>query len=764
MIEGIKQINWKVILGINLLVILWGCFVNGRIEKHEIVFNEIPLLSWGGETGTKNYVDESFQDSKFWFRVDTGKLEKGIYRVHISYDTDSSANSVGFFPSEDSYQAVLADSTFLDAQYQEFEQEIWVNRTISNMNISIDRDNVGYLYINNITITRSQYRSFTYLMLTLLFKLFIVDAVLCVIRYKEKIKENYLFLLGFASVFLISSLGIFTNSIIEGHDIWFHLARIEGIKDGILSGALPVKIQPNWLNGYGFAVSTMYGEILLYIPAMLRALGMPMQFAYKAYQLMINFLTVYVAWFSFSRISKNKYIGLLGSAIYAMSIYRIGSIWVRSGVGEYSAMIFFPLVVLGVWELLVADNTKEVLKKSWIWWAIGYAGMIQTHVLSCEVVTVFVVLICLLTIRRVFRKETLFALFKAIGTVVITNLWFLVPFLDYLREDFKVFGEKPVEYIQRVGITLYQLLSITTGGRGTYQRYVPGVNGTVPFSLGGGMIIVIMAVSFLLTQKVWNSRKEKNGVLICLCLIILACFMSTCLFPWDALTDMNGLFKTLIVGIRRPTRFMTVAVVLVSLLACLLFMKLKEKMKPLHVKLLAISLCAVCAVECMLFTDFIMRNNSNIQKYDGSLIKWDLAISGAEYFYTGTDCLAALTDSEFTGTAIVLASEKDYNHLLIECESDETSYIDCPIFYYRGYQAVDTVTHQKFNVTKGENNKLRIILPEDYHGKIEVYFEEPWYWRGAEVLSLISILILVGTSVYFFRRKKDGKESISNST
>lgn len=757
MIERIKQIRRieeKVVLGINLLVLLLGCVFYGRIEKQEIVFSEIPLLGWGGETGTKNYVDETFQDSKFWFRVDTGKLEKGIYRVYISYDTNSSANSVGFFPSEDSYQAVLADSTSLDAQYQEFEQEIWVNRAISNMNISIDRDNVGYMCINNITITRSQHRSFTYLMLMLLFKLLVVDTVLCMIRYKEKIRKNYVFLLGFASIFIISSLGVFTNSMIEGHDIWFHLARIEGIKDGILSGAFPVKIQPNWLNGYGFAVSTMYGEILLYIPALLRVLGMPMQFAYKFYQLIINFLTVYVAWFAFFKISKNKYIGLLCSAIYALSIYRIGSIWIRSGVGEYSAMIFFPIVVLGIWELLIADNTKEAVKKSWIWWAMGYAGMIQTHVLSCEVVTVFVVLICLLTIRRVFRKEALIALFKAIGVVAITNLWFLVPFLDYLREDFKVFGEKPVEYIQRVGITLYQLLSITTGGRGTYQRYVPGVNGTVPFSLGLASIIVLMSVSFLLTQKVWNAKKEKKILMICLSLTILACFMSTCLFPWDALIDMNGLFEALIVGIRRPTRFMTVAVVLVALLGCLLFMELKEKMQPLHIKLLASGLCAICAVECMFFTDCIMRNNSNIQRYDGSLIRWDLAISGAEYFYTGTDCLAALTDLEFTGNAIVLASEKDYNHFFIECETDETGYVDCPIFYYRGYQASDITTSEAFKVSRGENNKLRIFLPEGYKGEIEVCFKEPWYWRMAEVISLMAILTLVGVGICNFLRGK----------
>lgn len=68
---------WKILIGINILVIIAGCIINGRIRQGEIKFIEIPVYSWEGETGFYNCIDESFQDAKFWFAVKTGELACG---------------------------------------------------------------------------------------------------------------------------------------------------------------------------------------------------------------------------------------------------------------------------------------------------------------------------------------------------------------------------------------------------------------------------------------------------------------------------------------------------------------------------------------------------------------------------------------------------------------------------------------------------------------------------------------------------------------
>ena len=45
----------------------------------------------------------------------------------------------------------------------------------------------------------------------------------------------------------------------NGDDLCFHLARLEGLKDGILDGQIPVNIQPEGLGGNGY-LNAMYAR------------------------------------------------------------------------------------------------------------------------------------------------------------------------------------------------------------------------------------------------------------------------------------------------------------------------------------------------------------------------------------------------------------------------------------------------------------------------------------------------------------------------
>lgn len=66
-------------------------------------------------------------------------------------------------------------------------------------------------------------------------------------------------------MYLHSCYPLLNEYIIVGHDLAFHLNRIEGIKKGLLSGQFPVRIHPTHFGGYGYATPIMYPEMLLYI-------------------------------------------------------------------------------------------------------------------------------------------------------------------------------------------------------------------------------------------------------------------------------------------------------------------------------------------------------------------------------------------------------------------------------------------------------------------------------------------------------------------
>ena len=90
--------------------------------------------------------------------------------------------------------------------------------------------------------------------------------------------KNKKYTVCYLVIILMASIPLFNNYLIRGHDIYFHLMRIEGLAQGLGAGEFPVRIQPAWYDGYGYAVSVFYSDLFLYPAALLipsAALFMP---------------------------------------------------------------------------------------------------------------------------------------------------------------------------------------------------------------------------------------------------------------------------------------------------------------------------------------------------------------------------------------------------------------------------------------------------------------------------------------------------------
>lgn len=71
-------------------------------------------------------------------------------------------------------------------------------------------------------------------------------------------------------------------------------------------------------------------------------------------------------------------------------------------------MMFFPLVALAVYKIYSEDVGKwQVYRKNALILAIGMSGLICTHILSTQMITVMLVLLCLLFLNKTFRKNTI---------------------------------------------------------------------------------------------------------------------------------------------------------------------------------------------------------------------------------------------------------------------------------------------------------------------------------------------------------------------
>lgn len=171
-------------------------------------------------------------------------------------------------------------------------------------------------------------------------------------------------------VTVLASYPLFYGMTGPGHDLNFHLYRIEGIKDGLLSGQFPVRLHPTHNHGYGYISSSLYPELFLYFPALLRLLGASPVAAYHIFVFSINGMTAWIMYVCAKGMARSRYAGLLASVLYTLSTWRAVNLYHRAAVGEALAMLFFPLLLYGLYLLLAGDCRK--------WWVLAQIG--RAHV------------------------------------------------------------------------------------------------------------------------------------------------------------------------------------------------------------------------------------------------------------------------------------------------------------------------------------------------------------------------------------------------
>lgn len=560
----------------------------------------------------------------------------------------------------------------------------------------------------------------------------------------KSIKKNIYVFLGLGIAIIVSSLGVLDSNLHYGHDLVVHLARIAGVREGIKTGQFPVRIQPGWSNGYGYAISVFYGDIFLYFPAVLTFFKLSIITAYKIYVIAVNTGTVLLAYFCFKHISRSKYIGVACSVIYTLSMYRICNLYIRAAVGEYTAMMFYPVIVLGMWKIL--RRSKDEKENGWIILTLGMSGIIQTHVLSCVMMVFFMLLVCIVSIKSVLQKNTLMQFLKSVCATICLNAWFLIPFLDYSREELDVFQNVDFYGIQELGLTVYDLFAWTTKGAGRVRE---AYCDRIPVTMGGASILIIILGIIVLARNTEWEEKEKVNIIGSLLLVVLSAIMTLTIFPWNKLEKISLLHR-LVGTLQFPFRFMAVCMVFVSLLACLLLVVCERKVdNRKHFMILLFVFCFLSAWQSMEFTDRILINSTEYpMEYPYTDITNILAGTYNDlYYYVGTNYNDIYSHDDIEGDVLVENQERNGNEFnnafTIKCKTRNEASMMLPLAYYPDYQCEDVETGNVYKTFRGTDNRLCTVLPENYEGTLRIGFKEPWFWRFSELISLFSSIALL---------------------
>ena len=688
----------------------------------------------------------------------TGKfaIGSGAYDVSVSYEAEA-LNGYAELYSESGITEPVSAKIMLVPDKTNVSSKIYIpfGRSLHDLQLNIHYTGPESLVVYGIDIVENT--SYRWVPITGYLLLFILlDVVLWFLfaksghRAREYIREHYE-LPVLLIIIALSSLPSFADFLYEGHDLHFHLARIIAVSHEIYYGQFPVRMLTDMLRGYSYPTSTFYCDLFMYPFALIYMLGVPLRVCWQMYVIAVNTFTAAVSYFCFRKISDSRDIGLIGTALYALSAYRIVDIYLRSAMGEFTAMAFIPFVALGIWSIYYDDESEES-RRGWIYLGLGMTSIALCHLLSLEMISLFLIIFCLLEYKRTFTKAVISSILKAALITVLLSCWFIFPMLLSMHEIGLSMYEHQT-YIQAEGAYPVQVFNMFMRGKGYSTTATPM---EMPLSLGGGMVISLAMLLYVIMRRDFGDRcRQRNAFLM----VVISILFSMYFFPWDSIASIteNRLpeVSRLARMVQYPWRFMEITTVLLSVCTVCILRRMDRKL--ISFKCWTFLLLLGTVISLGAFYDPFINEAEWTRASDEYYM--DASIGREEYLPEDSGRLADLTYEVMASDDIdVLAYDaSDGERTLKIANKGEADDVLIPLFSYPGYHAEDIKTHEEMAIGFGDNARIMINIPAGYSGMVRVYYKEPFTWRIFEIISLVSAVFLIIGMVRGFT-KKSGRQ------
>ena len=535
-------------------------------------------------------------------------------------------------------------------------------------------------------------------------------------KYLED-KENRIVLLISLFTLIVACAPLFTRLCINGHDLEYHLLRIESLKEGILNGRPFLKVNMLFFGGAGYASSMFYPDLLLYIPALLRVCGVSINLSYHIFVAVCVILCYVSAFYCAWGITGSRYGGVFAAVMVTLGSYHLEDIYVRSAVGEYTAFIFIPLVIYGIYNVLCMGMDRPYIL------GLGFLGLLLCHTGSF-VMCIFLCGAVFLIKLRVFINRPALILKVALTALVTAGIgcFYWLPLIEQLLSSEFMVSIPWMKPVDEAG-TFFSVFS----------REFP--------SVGTGLILFYVL-------RLFADRKEDGELIgfsdLLYCFGVFFALLSTRLFPWERLGGVMGF-------IQFPWRFFIAASVLFAFSdGILLYILLKRAGKALSLK--EASLCAAAAAGIFLAAslsglDVMERNAQGFYDYSDdyySYAPFTANVIAGEWLPVSVkdrDRLIEQSRHAVGDRGQELRFERYKNELTLYAEG-AGEYADVPFIYYKGYGAMSG-DGQSLKVDGGGSNGLLRVYLNGVSGPVRVWYRGTAAQRLSLVISGFTLLIIL---------------------
>lgn len=522
-----------------------------------------------------------------------------------------------------------------------------------------------------------------------------------------------------------------------GHDVYFHMTRMEALAQEIEAGNVPARLYYFIYEGYGYASPMFYGDLFLIIPALLILAGVPMPLAYKAFMIICVCACLLMAYYCGKKMFKKRSSAVCFAFTYAVSSYFAVDVFTRAAIGEMQAFVFVPLAFLGLHSIINEEG------KYWYYLPIGLGCVLFSHLITSVMTAAFLLVYALIHSVKLVKAP------KKIGAIALCALVFLLitasfmfPLLEQLAdtEFLSTDGSSATVFgtMEQRSMTVKQLFSLFNLNE-DHEYWIPNGIGYLP--------IILLVFRFVVLRKTRFCMGDGYFITANVCL-----FMISSLFPWE-----KEFFQNLFGTIQFPWRIMLFATLFLALAAA----DYCSRMEKTDVTTFT---CFACIAGVCAFGSVYMPRYNTYASYEetGTKVTYykdkniGYNIGTGEYLPTGTKRGSLMYRGSVIktdGTNKTFTQEKNGDiYVPIEYSENMGTYIDLPLIKYKGYTAV--FTDKDGNETNlvpfyGENNVLRLYLEDiKTDGTVYVTYSGTAIQHISFWVNIIAVLCLGGWILY----------------
>lgn len=556
-----------------------------------------------------------------------------------------------------------------------------------------------------------------------------------ILQFINHSSYSRLFILVVGGILIVNLGVLLIPGIPCAHDLSFQLSRISSIADAFKLGEIP-RVYPNYFSGYGYANGLFYGDILLYIPALLVAFGMKVVTAYKWLLVLLTVATMASIYYCTKTIIKSRYAGLIAVTLCTLSSYRTVNIFLRGALAEVSALVFIPLIVVGLYYVLY-DNHKK-----WYWLSIGFAGCLLTHNISFVLMVGFTFLFVCFAAKRLWTERWRFT-YLVLATIVTIAMvgYFLFPMLEQMMSDQFVLTTQTVH--SDIAATTRSIFEVFIGM--PYRKYnrIAGIG-------------IIFAIILVCRWNKKNGRFDMNQLTDQMYLFtILSIWAVTPLFPWDLVLKILSPLAMIQFSWRLFLMITVFLSILGGIYATNTMTSLKQKIR----------FFLTCFILTLIPFGINMGQRYVSYFYHTYVTQLMESVDISTYSVGLGEYLPADVDPDWivkrgevvtsNDNEVQVSFERSGLTLKVKYEqANNTAYLDLPLIYYKGYGTID----DSLTVVKSDEGLVRVLLNGTEAGEFTISYVGT---KVARVTLVISLLTVVGLSLHIYnievRDRKYGK-------